>query len=99
MNVTSERSTSVDLPDARQSLSVFARVLRYRMSNSPESLTSTGCSSRCADSNIVESFFITGEVVAVSLKRPQGRELYRQPRSKELEDPLWPEEIFEAILS
>ena len=59
MNVTSERSTSVDLPEARQSLSIFSSVLRYRMSNSPESLTSTGCSSRCADSNIVESLTIT----------------------------------------
>ena len=32
---------SVDFLEAKQSLSVFSRVLRYRMSNSPESLTTT----------------------------------------------------------
>jgi hypothetical protein len=42
-----------------QSLSVFSRVLRYRMSSSPESLTSTSWSLRCADSNIVGSLSVT----------------------------------------
>jgi len=42
---------------------------------------------------------LEGEVVAVSVQRPQGRELRRQFRGKELVHPLWPEEVFETMLS
>jgi hypothetical protein len=59
MNVISERSTSAALPEASQPLRVSSMVLRYRMSNAPESLISTGRSSRCADPNLVASFFVT----------------------------------------
>ena len=40
-----------------------------------------------------------GEVVAVGIKRPKGRELGGQLRSEELEDPLWTEEVLQAMLS
>jgi len=46
-----------------------------------------------------EGGWLEGEVVAVRIERPQGRELKRQLRSEQLEDPLWSEEVLEAILS
>jgi hypothetical protein len=74
---TPERSTRVGLPEARQSLKVSSRALQYRTSNSPESLTSTGRSSRCPDSTIVESLSIT--LPPLVLLRKSRRPLPRYP--------------------
>jgi hypothetical protein len=40
-----------------------------------------------------EGGWLGREVIAVSVERPQGRELGGQPRSEELKDPLWSEEV------
>jgi hypothetical protein len=42
---------------------------------------------------------LQGEVVAVCIEGPQGRELRRQFRGKELVHPLWPEEVLQTILA